>query len=113
MTSELRDPRDEQLRADLAAVVIDGDIVVYDAVRGESHVLAGGAVAVWMALEDGGVAGVVERVADAVGLEPETLADEIDTLLQSFRALGFFDAPQSATDPNEPDCPVPEPGAGG
>jgi hypothetical protein len=105
MTSELLDPRAEQLRPDLAAVVIEGDIVVYDAARGESHVLAGGAVAVWMALEDGGVAGVVERVAAAVGLEPAALADEIDSVLQSFRELGFFDSPRSAGDL------TPEPGS--
>lgn len=96
MTSELGDPSAERLRPDLAAVVIDGDIVVYDSARGESHVLAGGAVAVWMALEDGGVAGVVERVAAAVGLEPAALAGEIDSVLQSFRDLGFFDPPGAA-----------------
>ena len=89
------DVHDEQLRSDLAAVAIDGDIVVYDARRGESHVLAGGAVAVWMALEDGGVAGVVARVADAVGLEPMALADDVDGVVQSFRELGFFDGPLS------------------
>ena len=107
MTSELQDPEAGQLRSDLAAVVIDGDIVVYDAARSESHVLAGGAVAVWMALEDGGVAGVVERVAAAVGLEPAALADEIHSVLQSFGQLGFFDPPRSAEDP------TPEPGSPG
>jgi len=91
MTFELQDPQAEYLRSDLAAVVIDGDIVVYDALQGGSHVLSGGAVAVWMALEDGGVTGVVERVAAAVGLEPEVLSDEIGSVLQSFRTLGFFD----------------------
>lgn len=94
MTSEPQDPQAEHLRDDLAAVVIDGDIVVYDALKGESHVLAGGAVAVWMALEDGGVAGVVERVAEAVGLEPQQLSDEIESVLGTFRTLGFFDEPQ-------------------
>lgn len=98
MTSELHDPQSQHLRSDLAAVVIDGDIVVYDAIQGGSHVLSGGAVAVWMALEDGGVPGVVERVADAVGLEPEVLSDEIESVLSTFRTLGFFDAPQPSDD---------------
>jgi hypothetical protein len=98
MTSELQDPQAQQLRSDLAAIVIDGDIVVYDALQGGSHVLAGGAVAVWMALEDGGVPGVVERVADAVGLEPAVLSDEIDSVLSTFRTLGFFVETQSSDD---------------
>jgi hypothetical protein len=99
MTSELHEPPAEHLRSDLAAVMIDGDIVVYDAVRGESHVLSGGAVAVWMALEDGGVAGVVERVAASVGLEPGELADEIHSVLESFTTLGFFHEPESSDEP--------------
>lgn len=107
MTSEPHELQTQHLRSDLAAVVIDGDIVVYDALQGGSHVLAGGAVAVWMALEDGGVPGVVERVSDAVGLEPDVLSDEIDSVLSTFRTLGFFDVPQPS------DGPAHEPAVGG
>lgn len=110
MTSELREPRAEYLRADLAAVVIDGDIVVYDAQHRGSHVLSGGAVAVWMALEDGGVRGVVDRVADAVGLEPAVLAEEIRAVLQSFRDLGLF---EESTPTHHSDGPTDGAGVGG
>lgn len=102
--SDVHDAQNEGLRSDLAAVVIDGDIVVYDSRRAESHVLSGGAVAVWMALEDGGVTGVVARVANAVGLEPDVLADDVDGVVQSFRDLGFFDRlpPAGAIDAGGP-----------
>lgn len=87
MTSELQD---------LAAVVLDGDLVVRDARAGRTNLLPSGAATMWIALEDGGVPGVVEHVTDAVGVEPGMLVDEVDSLLRSFRGLGLFEGPGSS-----------------
>lgn len=78
--------------------MIDGDIVVYDAVGEGSHVLSGGAVAVWIALDEGGIERIHERVAAAVGLDVATVADDVDTAVTTFRKLGFFETPSDGDD---------------
>jgi hypothetical protein len=84
---------DECLRDDLGVVEMDGDIVVYDQTRHRVHVLAGGAVLVWAALEEGETGSVAERVADRVGVPVADLAPEIDTVLAQFRDNGLLRSP--------------------
>lgn len=84
------------LRPDLAAVEIDGEIVVYDPVEGAAHLLSGGAVAVWCALDGQPIAGLDERVANLVGLGPDDVAGEVARVVASFADLGLL----SGTDPS-------------
>lgn len=93
MTATSHAHGDRRLRDDLAAVMIDGDIVVYDAVAQTSHVLTGGAVAVWVALEeDEGRGGDVgHAVARLTGEDSTTIRAEVERAVEEFGALGFFD----------------------
>ena len=85
-----------RLRDDLGAVAVDGDIVVYDPVSEMSHILSGGAVALWIALEDDDERDVVERVAELVGAEPAAIDAEVRQALQSFGERGFLDDPRGS-----------------
>lgn len=96
MTPDRPTSSDNELRDDLAAVLIDGDIVVYDAVAHTSHVLSGGAVAVWVALEDG-ADDVAAGVGELTGADPDAIRDDVERTVDEFRELGFFgEAPGSA-----------------
>ncbi|WP_148288475.1 PqqD family protein [Ilumatobacter nonamiensis] len=97
MTSRRRSDSFPRLRDDLGAVAVDGDIVVYDATAETAHVLSGGAVAVWLALEnETGPRDVTARVAEIVGEDPRVIADEVDDAVRSFRERGFLVADSGA-----------------
>ena len=78
------------LRDDLGAVAVDGDIVVYDPTSETSHILSGGAVALWIALEEDDGRDVVERVAELVGADPAAIDAEVRQALESFGERGFL-----------------------
>lgn len=80
----------DTLRDDLAVVEIDGDLVVYDPVQLESHVLSGGAVIVWLELDGQSVDGLTERVAARLGLAMDEIADDVTGVLTQFQALGLL-----------------------
>jgi len=80
-----------RLRDDLGAVAVDGDIVVYDPAAETSHILTGGAVALWIALEDDDGRDVVDRVAELVGADPGAIDAEVRQALRSFGERGFLD----------------------
>lgn len=80
-------------RDDLAVVEFDGDLVVYDAVAGSTHVLTGGAAVVWAELELGGPSGVAARVAERVGRPTDEVAPHVIEALGRFDALGLLHGP--------------------
>jgi hypothetical protein len=90
MTSPAPINSHDTLRDDLAVVEIDGDLVVYDPVHLESHVLSGGAVIVWVELDGQSVDGLTERVAARVGLAVDDIADEVESVVARFQALGLL-----------------------
>jgi hypothetical protein len=98
MTSPAPINSHDTLRDDLAVVEIDGDLVVYDPVQLESHVLSGGAVIVWVELDGQTVDGLTERVAARVGLAVDEIAGEVAGVLTQFQALGLLSG--SATHEN-------------
>ena len=79
------------LRADLAVVELDGDLVVYDPVEPACHVLSGGAVVVWAELDDEGTEGLVERICRRVGADVNQLSDEIWGVVADFSRLGLLE----------------------
>ena len=91
------------LRDDLGAVAVDGDIVVYDPTSETSHILSGGAVALWIALEDDDGRDVVERVAELVGADPMVIDAEVRQALQSFEDRGFLHTADTGHDTDAAD----------
>ena len=83
---------DARLRDDLTVAEIDGDLVVFDPVGMESHVLAGGAVVVWAELEQQTAGGVVERVARRTNRDINAISSEVDAVLAQFEELGLLTA---------------------
>ncbi len=79
-----------QLRKDLAAVEIDGDLVVYDPREPACHVLSGGAVLVWLDLEGSTTEGLVERVQRRIGPSAADIEQEILEVVKDFDGLGFL-----------------------
>lgn len=82
---------DVRLRADLAVVELDGDLVVYDPVEPACHVLSGGAVLVWAELDGEGTDGLVERICRRVGADVDQISDEIRGVVADFARLGLLE----------------------
>lgn len=79
-----------RLRDDLAAVEVDGDLVVYDAETPACHVLAGGAVLVWLALEGATTEGLAERVIQSLETADDDVVDQVSRLVGQFDQLGLL-----------------------
>jgi hypothetical protein len=84
------------LRRDLLAVFVDDDLVVVDPGAHRSHVLQGGAVAVWAALELHG--GTACELAAAVGtvtgiqeVDSPQFAEQVGRALDAFADLGLLE----------------------
>jgi septum formation inhibitor MinC len=103
------DPHDT-LRDDLAVVEIDGDLVVYDPVHLESHVLSGGAVIVWVELDGQTVDGLTERVAARVGLAVDDLAAEVESVVAQFSALRLLSSSTTPEENHRGTANTPDPG---
>lgn len=79
-----------RLRDDLAAVEVDGDIVVYDPAAPACHVLSGGAVLVWMCLDGFSTDGVIDRVLQHTGDDDAGLPEQIMAVVDEFEGLDLL-----------------------
>ena len=75
------------IRHDLAVVEVEDDLVVYDAARSVCHVLSGGAVTVWAALEGTTTADIVDRVCQRVGRDRREIGGEVESVIADLERL--------------------------
>lgn len=78
-------------RAGVPWVVIDGDVVLVDAVSGEVHILGGAVAAVWQLLDGGPLSGLARLVADEFGLGEDAVAVDLDRSLSALADIGVVD----------------------
>ena len=88
---EMADMTSLRIRSDLAAVEIDGEVVVYEPTEPTCHILSGGAAIVWIELESSNTDHIVDRVCERVGLRPDEIEVEVLGVIDNLNELELLE----------------------
>jgi len=76
----------------VAAVELDGEVVLYEEEFGGAHVLSPTASVVWSCCDGtANVATIAAEIAEAYGADAETVRNDVIRLVQEFGGLGLLD----------------------